>query len=62
MKSKNDNQSIRKFGYGMLALNSTNDNQSSKRISYGILIDADANTKTGYNGADYDFYIEIAGG
>jgi hypothetical protein len=62
LNSTNDNQPIRKFGYGMLALNSTNDNQSSKRISYGILIDADANTKTGYNGADYDFYVEIAEG
>ena len=58
--STNDNQSSRKFG--MLGLNFTNDNQSSKRLSYGILIDADANTKTGYNGADYDFYVEIAGG
>jgi hypothetical protein len=62
LNSTNDNQPIRKFGYGMLALNSTNGNQSPKRISYGILIDADSNTKTGYNGADYDFYVEIAGG
>lgn len=62
LNSTNDNQSIRKFGYRTLALNSTNDNQSSKKISYGILIDADSNTKTGYNGADYDFYLEIAEG
>ena len=27
-----------------------------------MLIDADSNTKTGYSGADYDFYLEIAGG
>ena len=31
-------------------------------LSYGMLIDADSNIKTGYNGADYDFYIESAGG
>lgn len=38
------------------------DNQSSAKLSYGILIDADANTKTGYNGADYDFYAELSEG
>ena len=27
-----------------------------------MLIDADSNTKTGYNGADYDFYVEVAEG
>lgn len=27
-----------------------------------MLIDADSNTKTGYNGADYDFYLEVSGG
>jgi hypothetical protein len=27
-----------------------------------MLIDADSNTKTGYHGADYDFYIEAIGG
>jgi hypothetical protein len=27
-----------------------------------MLIDADSNTKTGYNGADYDFYVESAAG
>lgn len=36
--------------------------QPFKKISYGMLIDADSNTKTGYNGADYDFYMESAGG
>jgi hypothetical protein len=40
------------------AFNST-DNQSSKKLNYGMLIDADANTKTGYDGADYDFYVEL---
>lgn len=37
-------------------------NQPFKKLSYGMLIDADSNTKTGYNGADYDFYIESVGG
>jgi hypothetical protein len=27
-----------------------------------MLIDADSNTKTGYNGADYDLYVEAASG
>lgn len=36
--------------------------QPFTKISYGMLIDADSNTKTGYNGADYDFYVESAGG
>jgi hypothetical protein len=37
-------------------------NQPYRNITYGMLIDADSNTKTGYNGADYDFYVESAGG
>jgi len=37
-------------------------NQPDRRISYGMLIDADSNTKTGYTGADYDFYVESVGG
>ena len=37
-------------------------NQPFRKISYGILIDADSNTKTGYNGADYDFYVESTAG
>jgi hypothetical protein len=37
-------------------------NQPDRKIAYGILIDADSNTKTGYNGADYDFYVESAAG
>ncbi len=36
--------------------------QPFRKISYGMLIDADSNTKTGYNGADYDFYVQSAGG
>ena len=32
-------------------------NQPDRKVSYGMLIDADSNTKTGYNGADYDFYV-----
>jgi hypothetical protein len=44
-----------------LASNSKNAstyNQPYRNISYGMLIDTDSNTKTGYNGVDYDFYIE----
>lgn len=37
-------------------------NQPDRKISYGMLIDADSNTKTGYNGADYDLYLEFIGG
>jgi hypothetical protein len=37
-------------------------NQPFRKISYGMLIDADSNTKTGYNGADYDLYVEVASG
>jgi hypothetical protein len=43
------------------ALDSIN-SQSSKEISYGMLIDADSNIKTGYNGADYDLYVELVAG
>lgn len=44
-------------GFNSSAFNST-DNQQSRKLSYGMLIDADSNPKTGYNGADYDFYEE----
>jgi hypothetical protein len=37
-------------------------NQPFRKITYGMLIDADSNTKTGYNGADYDFYVESVAG
>ncbi len=33
-------------------------NQPFRKITYGMLIDVDSNTKTGYNGADYDFYMD----
>jgi hypothetical protein len=36
-------------------------NQPFRSITYGMLIDADSNPKTGYNGADYDFYVEVTG-
>ncbi len=48
-------------GFNSSALNST-DNQQSRKLSYGMLIDADTDTKTGYNGADYDLYVELASG
>lgn len=47
-------------GFNKLALATYN--QPYRNISYGMLIDADSNTKTGYNGADYDFYVESTGG
>ncbi|HKR74107.1 MAG TPA: hypothetical protein VJR94_08350 [Candidatus Nitrosocosmicus sp.] len=34
-------------------------NQLYRNISYGILIDADSNPRTGYKGANYDFYVEF---
>ena len=37
-------------------------NQPGRKIAYGMLIDVDSNTKTGYNGADYDYYVESAAG
>jgi hypothetical protein len=50
------------FANSSFTANSTDANQSSRKLSYGMLIDADSNTKTGYNGADYDFYVESASG
>jgi hypothetical protein len=37
-------------------------NQPLRKITYGMLINVDSNTKTGYNGADYDFYVEAVAG
>jgi hypothetical protein len=37
-------------------------NRPFRKIVYGMLIDAYSNTKTGYNGADYDYYVEVVGG
>jgi hypothetical protein len=34
-------------------------NQLSRNVSYGVLIDADSNPRTGYKGANYDFYVEF---
>lgn len=34
-------------------------NQLSRNVSYGLLIDADSNPRTGYKGANYDFYVEF---
>lgn len=48
-------------GFNLTAFNST-DNQLSRKLVYGMLIDSDTNTKTGYNGADYDLYVESVGG
>jgi hypothetical protein len=37
-------------------------NQPFRKITYGMLINVDSNTETGYNGADYDFYVESLAG
>jgi hypothetical protein len=50
------------FANSSFALNSTNDNQSPRKFGYGILIDSDSNTKTGYNGYDFDYYVELVAG
>ena len=49
-------------GFNLSAFNSTENQQLSRKLSYGMLIDADTNTKTGYNGADYELYVESDGG
>jgi hypothetical protein len=36
--------------------------QPLTKVTYGMLINVDSNTKTGYNGADYDFYVEAVAG
>lgn len=38
------------------------DNNSQRKLTYGMLVDADSNTKTGFNGADYDLYVESLDG
>ena len=50
------------FWLGSNSENASTYNQPFKKISYGILIDTDSNMKTGYNGADYDYYIEAVNG
>jgi hypothetical protein len=42
--------------------NASTYNQPFKKVSYGMLINCDTNTQTGYNGVDYDFYIEAVNG
>ena len=37
-------------------------NQPLRKTTYGMLINVDSNTKTGYNGADYDFDVEAVAG
>ena len=37
-------------------------NEPFRKVAYGMLIDADPDTKTGYNGADYDYYVLAADG
>mgnify|MGYP003575594672 CR=1 FL=1 len=49
-------------GFGNSSISTYTYEQPFIKLSYGMLIDADSNTKTGYNGADYDFYVESVGG
>ncbi len=49
-------------GFGNSSISTFTYEQPFIKLSYGMLIDADSNTKTGYNGADYDFYVESVGG
>ncbi|HJT84557.1 MAG TPA: hypothetical protein VJ697_08745 [Nitrososphaeraceae archaeon] len=49
-------------GIGNSSISTYTYDQPFRKLSYGILIDGDSNIKTGYNGADYDFYVESAGG
>ena len=49
-------------GLGNSSISNYTYDQPFRKLSYGILIDADSNIKTGYNGADYDFYVESARG
>lgn len=37
-------------------------NEPFRKVAYGMLIDASPDTKTGYNGADYDYYVLAADG
>jgi hypothetical protein len=37
-------------------------NEPFRKVAYGMLIDADPDGKTGYNGADYDYYVLAADG
>jgi hypothetical protein len=37
-------------------------NEPFRKVAYGMLIDADPDAKTGYNGADYDYYVLAADG
>jgi hypothetical protein len=37
-------------------------NEPFRKVAYGMLIDADPDAKTGFNGADYDYYVLAADG
>lgn len=49
-------------GFNNISAFNLMDNNSQRKLGYGMLVDADSNTKTGFNGADYDFYVESRGG
>lgn len=49
-------------GFGNSSISTYTYEQPFIKLSYGMLIDADSNIKTGYNGADYDFYVQSVGG
>ena len=49
-------------GFNNVSAFNSEDNHTQRKLTYGILIDADSNTKTGFNSADFDFYVESVGG
>lgn len=49
-------------GFNNISAYNSQDNNSQRKLTYGMLIDADSNTKTGFNGADFDFYVEAIDG
>lgn len=49
-------------GFNNISAFNLMDNNSQRKLTYGMLVDADSNTKTGFNGADYDLYVEFLDG
>lgn len=49
-------------GFNNISAFNLMDNNSQRKLTYGMLVDADSNTKTGFNGADYDLYVESLDG
>lgn len=49
-------------GFNNISAFNLMDNNSQRKLTYGMLVDADSNTKTGFNGADYDLHVEFLDG